>query len=619
MLDKKLFMFHIDLKRAQWTPAYLYKTVQLIKSWGYNSILYEIEDKFIFNRHPSIAHVEAPPRISTGNFVKICKSLSVEVIPMMQSLGHAECIVSKPEFAHFRERVDCLNQYDPMSIEARTFICDLFDEIIDVFKPSEYFHIGGDEVFSLGTSQSGQAIVKKIGLGGLYLKHILPILEHIHNRGLRPIIWADMIASYPEIIHNIPKYAVLMDWDYGISQERGHELHVHAGGPLDLKTGHRETIWGLTWESFQNYDNPAFRNHLEKYAVDKQTTQDGTFKQFYVTDALLDAGLEVITASANRSCNDMMGVPDHQSHLPNCFISARKGMIEGKGNLVTSWAVRHNHPELGHPATFAASYSLLHKEEFNPQVIYDEFTRDFYGVALPEFYPATVLVQTRFRFAESRGVNEALKKLEEKEDPKNFILEYYTKQFKDKNGAINFFNSVIKECNDAYIMFEAMKLKATKNAHNIDFWLEGIALQKFYAEFILLVFEEKLVENSMPLLNRLNGLRENSVKLFSETYMPIGVKDEVEQRYGFFLKYLNSDFIKNRSGVLKNIKYELPQPIAHWPLKGSTQEIVKKRNSLIANKITFVGGPDGSANGAASFDGRESFIQVTDDNAFHFK
>ena len=92
MSEHKLFMYHIDLKRPQWTPSYLYNTVKLLKAWGFNSILYEMEDKFIFKNHPSLADIEAPPRISTANFVNICKSFGIEVIPMMQSLGHAECV-----------------------------------------------------------------------------------------------------------------------------------------------------------------------------------------------------------------------------------------------------------------------------------------------------------------------------------------------------------------------------------------------------------------------------------------------------------------------------------------------------------------------------------------------
>ena len=39
-------------------------------------------------------------------------------------------------------------------------------------------------------------MVEKIGIGGLYLQHMMPIFEHLRKRGLRPIIWADIAVYY---------------------------------------------------------------------------------------------------------------------------------------------------------------------------------------------------------------------------------------------------------------------------------------------------------------------------------------------------------------------------------------------------------------------------------------
>ena len=130
--------------------------VERIKSWGFNTVVYEMGNKFRFSKHMAIWHPEAPTHENT--------------VALVQSLGHAEYVVGKPEYAHLRETPENRDQYDPLSSEAQTLILELFDEVIDVMKPREFFYMGGDETWSLGKSQKCRSVVEKIGTGGLYLQ-----------------------------------------------------------------------------------------------------------------------------------------------------------------------------------------------------------------------------------------------------------------------------------------------------------------------------------------------------------------------------------------------------------------------------------------------------------------
>ena len=383
-------------------------------------------------------------------------------------------------------------------------------------------------------------IVKEIGIGGLYLRHMVPILEHVRKRGLRPILWADIVLSFPEIIAEIPRDVVLMDWDYGITAERGPGLHIHGGGPVDPTTGHRATLWGLTWAEYATYENPAFRKHFARYAVDSQTHADGAFRQFYATDALRDAGFDVITASANRSCGDMKGIPQHGVHLPNCFHFVRKGMRCGCGHLVTSWAVRHNHPEVCWPATFAAVHTLSHNEAFSADSIYEAFTREFYGDVMPEFARAVENAQQGFWIGESRGVLDARRRMRLGEHLMSGILEQLERKHGDRRVAAEYVQAVRAGYVEARNLFRRMKSKAVTSARDLDFWLEGIELQTLYADFLPASLSGSLPASGGELRERIARLRENTRLLFSETYMPQGVADEVEQRYGFLSSYLDT-------------------------------------------------------------------------------
>jgi hypothetical protein len=209
----KMLAFHFDLKRPMWRRDSMHTMVGRLKEWGFNTILYEIEDKLKFKNHPAISHKDVWSQEETSDFVAECCSLAVEVIPLMQSLAHAECVVGKPQYAHLREEANVTDQYDPLSDEARALILELFDQIIEVFEPREFFHVGGDKAWHLGKSEKCRPLIEKIGVGGLYLRQMLPIFEHLNERGLRPMLWDDMILKYPDIIQQIPRDVVMVNWD----------------------------------------------------------------------------------------------------------------------------------------------------------------------------------------------------------------------------------------------------------------------------------------------------------------------------------------------------------------------------------------------------------------------
>jgi len=531
MADKML-AFHYDLKRPMWTQQYLSACTDRLAAWGFSAIVYEVEDKFRFAGHPAITHPDAPPHEETAAFVAACRAKGVEVIPLVQSLGHAEAVVGKPEYAHLREAPDVKDQYDPLSAEARALILQFFDEVIDVMQPREYFHMGGDETWSLGNSDKCADVVREIGVGGLYLRHMLPLFEHLHNRGLRPIIWADIVLAHPEIIADVPKYVVMMDWDYFTCDERPHTILAWGGDPATRRPAY------LTREQYVQLDHPAFKRHYERFCVDEQTRHDGTFRGLFYADALRHAGFDVITASASRSHGDMTGTPLHDTHLPNCFHSARKGVAVGLGNLVTCWAVRRNHPELCLPGAFAAAWALGHDGPFDADALGRAFTKDFYGVEMPEFASAVHRAQVAFAAGQSWLIQRDREKLVAGEDPMPAEIAELESACGGRAGALKFLDETLAGYAEARAAFEAMKAKAKRNAHNIDFWLEGIDLNAFYADFIRAAVGGALKSDAARLLGRLAVLRDRTRSLFADTYRPHGLEEELALRYGLHERYL---------------------------------------------------------------------------------
>ncbi|MHC4886733.1 MAG: family 20 glycosylhydrolase, partial [Planctomycetota bacterium] len=292
-MDKCGLYFHLDQKRAMWRASYQEEVLSTLRSWGYNGVVMEIEDKLCFEQYPSFAHTDA---LSEKALASQCAGLrdgGFEVIPMVQALAHAEYILTHEEFAPLRESHTHSEQFAPGDETARAFILDLCDTVIDTTKPTQFFHLGGDESWALGKSLRSAQAVREKGIGRVYLEHMLPIFDHIIGRGLRPIIWADIVLTHPEVIDAIPRSVVMMDWDYWTGAERWPQIQVWGEGALD-------------WEAYQEKAPAEFREHLERFAVDDQTREDGTFRSFYAFDALREMGFEVMLAPATRSHGDSL-------------------------------------------------------------------------------------------------------------------------------------------------------------------------------------------------------------------------------------------------------------------------------------------------------------------------
>ena len=83
-----------------------------------------------------------------------------------------------------------------------------------------------------------------------------------------------------------------------------------------------------------------------------------------------------------------------------------------------------------------------------------------------------------------------------------------------------------------------LKETAQRGARNLDFWLEAVDVDAFHGEMLLAALEGTLVEDAPRLLMRLGELRDRTRALFSETYEPMGVEDELAVRYGPHEEYL---------------------------------------------------------------------------------
>ncbi len=528
-MSEKLFAFHYDMKRAMWSADFMRSYAATLADWGCNAILYEVEDKLRFTRHPSVAHADALSPEETRARMADLRKFGLQIIPMVQSLGHAEYVLAKPGYERLRESLEHHDQYDPLSVEARDLVIELIDDTIAAVQPEKYFHLGGDETWKLGQSAACKPVVAEIGKSGLYLRHMLPIIEHVIKRGLRPILWADIVLTHPGIVDKFPREIVWMDWDYWTpAADRWNQLHIWGAGRFNLESYKAARRDGKISQEFIQV--------LEKYAVDDRTKQDGAFIAFPYTNALRDMGFDVIVAPATRCCGDSMGIPFNAVHLANCHAGARKGVEAGLGVCVTSWTVRHNHPLVNLPGAFAAAMGFRGSAAYDPAELARSFTVKRFGSAMPEFADAIHLAQERVPWSEARE----MKPPEQAMEAVKKWLAQIDGQPGGREGLIKRTEQIVADVRKAEAIFIELRARAAKNAGDFDYWIEGARHTVFCASFSVALLLDRMKDEAPRLRKVLRDRREETRRLFAATFPETSVREELAVRYAFHEAVLNA-------------------------------------------------------------------------------
>jgi hypothetical protein len=142
--------------------------------------------------------------------------LGLEIIPLVQCLGHMETWLRIPEHERLRETPAYVDVLNPLAPGARELVEGLVDEVLALTPGCRYFHLGGDEAWTFATHPDTKAFAEKHGKGALYLKHVEPILDRLIARGVRPILWHDMMLEWDvPALTALGKKADLCVWGYG--------------------------------------------------------------------------------------------------------------------------------------------------------------------------------------------------------------------------------------------------------------------------------------------------------------------------------------------------------------------------------------------------------------------
>jgi hypothetical protein len=115
---------------------------------------------------------------------------------------------------------------DPGTLE---LVRSLYDELLPHFS-SRMLNVGCDESVDLGQGRSRE-IAEQRGVGRVYLDFLLKIYADVKARGRAMQFWGDIIVEHPDLIPELPRDAIALEWGY----EADHPFAEHC--PLFAASG----------------------------------------------------------------------------------------------------------------------------------------------------------------------------------------------------------------------------------------------------------------------------------------------------------------------------------------------------------------------------------------------
>lgn len=362
----RLTGFHIDMNIAQFRGPYLKSELKALAALGYNAILWEVENNIRWETCPECVSPDAFTKAEFKDILAYSRSLGLEPIPLLQTIGHCEYVLKNERYRSLAEVPERIDQYCPQNPEVVALLTKWINEYLDLFGPLRYFHLGADEAYTLGECPRCRAYAAEHSLSELYIDHINAMSRPLIDKGIRPAIWGDMVLHHPEALDKLSRKVMIFDWLYDRYDGCG-TVQVWGRGSLT-----REELDPLTLKRFGAYLFP----------LGDEPGRDPD--PFYTSDFLAANGFDVVVCPSSSCTGDSIFAPRTYFHMRNTADSFRRGSgARLRGAVLTSWTVHlfpweFQRPSIELPAFLAAAPGRT-LEDFERVYVREHFGLDDLG------------------------------------------------------------------------------------------------------------------------------------------------------------------------------------------------------------------------------------------------
>ena len=242
--DIKKRAAHYDTKHHQDKKSYVEGFIKDLAKFKINQLVWEWEDKLAYKSHPEIGAPGAFTIEEMQELTRYAKKYHVEIVPLVQGLGHVSFILKWPQHAHLREIEDSNWEFCPLKEGSYDLLFDLWEEAIEATPGSEYIHIGSDETYELAACDECKAMANEIGKSGVYHLFVKKAAEHLQKLGRKVMVWERPMgweeSESPVKNFDIAKELVLTEsYNYETSdfkyaskaKDLGYEIYAYDPNP----------------------------------------------------------------------------------------------------------------------------------------------------------------------------------------------------------------------------------------------------------------------------------------------------------------------------------------------------------------------------------------------------
>jgi hypothetical protein len=248
------------------TMEMLYQLVDKLAEFKVNQLQLYTQHTFAYRDHEKVWK-DASPMTAEEILVlaRYCRQRHIELVPNQTSFGHLNRWLKHEPYRRLAEAPDgCQTDWgwmqghslcatDPKAVE---FLAGLYDELLPNFS-SRQFNVACDETVDLGCGRS-KAICNEKGKGRVYLDFVKEIHRLVSARGRTMQMWGDIVMKHPELIGELPKDLIVLEWGYGADHpfDANCRKYAEAGVPFYVCPG------VSTWRSIAGMTSNATANLL---------------------------------------------------------------------------------------------------------------------------------------------------------------------------------------------------------------------------------------------------------------------------------------------------------------------------------------------------------------------
>ena len=493
--EEKLIVFHLDFNSVSLKKEYVIKWLNKASEMGYNAVLWEIEDEVKWETCPECASDDAFTKEEFKEIISYSRSLGLEPIPLLQTIGHAEYVLQHKKYYSFREdstRYDC---YCTSNDDVKNFIKKWIREYLEVFGDVKYFHLGGDEAYAFATCSKCKAIADKYGKNKLYADYLNDIAQPLFERGIKPGIWGDMILSHPKEINAVSNKFIIWDWNYWDGDS----------------TPNKVMVWGedrLTKDRITDQTKNIFKQIFDA---------NNNLNPFYTSDFLIEKGYKVILCSSSRCYGDAVFAGQNNLHIDNVIGAARKAAkLNLLGTCVTSWAVRIPNYETQEVWFYLAPLTMKNPE-LSKENLLKETLKYLFNISDDEIIKAFDNISYSFPFSNNNTTGIMWTGLKDsKPAPQNYTNDLITK-WKNRNQWDEICKSISKSTTIISLGTDELNhiIPTVKTGYEIlDNWSKAAYFQYWQSVFANLIIKKENGEDN-PDYNEIEKLITNVKKEYT--------------------------------------------------------------------------------------------------------